>query len=59
MKLEPVMTAPCHRIYMQHHMNTGCVALCACVHHVMFDMSTCGVSVMGNTERLRDTARGA
>lgn len=36
-----------------------CARMCVCVHHVMFalDMSTCGVSVTGSTER--GNARGA
>lgn len=40
---------------------TPSVQLSACIHHFMFtlDMSTCGVSVTANTERLRGTARGA
>lgn len=58
------MTEICERIYTQHHRNRDCDAytyMCVrmCVHHVMFalDMSTCGVSVTGSTER--GNTRGA
>lgn len=59
-RLEPVMNAT---VSENLHATWYGRRLCGCarVHHVMFalDLSTCGVSVRGNTERLRDTGRGA